>query len=246
MTCRIATITTLANIVYTHFIDKVTHSGRIQINDFTGSVSLNIQPVLMNTLVQNDDWVAVVRSKVTRYYHLYRPTKPRRQPPTIELEWGPPLQKVRMPKYRGKLYYQLTYMGLTQWGYSRVQEHLYDYLRACAALDGRDKVNVTDYNILIKLFKPLQLERHIIETYGFESGRIWSNNIYCIFVELASFGEPTIDQISVDYKCSPRTTHRLVATVPDWCWTKTNSPTRIVATDRTREIFDVCGVNQKW
>lgn len=243
---RLSTVTVLANLVYTHFVRKLTHSGEIRIEDFTGSVSLNIQPVMMHSLVQTDEWIAVIRDKVIRYYHLFRPLEPKDYLPEIDVEWGKPLHYIAMPKYRGKLWYTLITLGLSQWSYARVNEHIKDLLKACAALDGRDRVNVTDYNLLIKLLQPLQLERYIVETYGFEAGRVFDNNLYCILVELASFGHPTIQQICVDYKVSARTAERLIKTVSTWCWIKSNSPKWVLPTDRAKEILNLCGANQKW
>ena len=243
---RVSTITVLANVVYTHYIDKVTRDERIQINDFNGSVGMNIQPVIMNSLVQSDDWVAVVRDKVIRYYHLMRPVHPQRDNPRVNIEWGAPLHEIKMSKHRGKLWYQLVAIGLTQWSHGRVLEHLPDLLRACAALDGRTVVKRIDYNILIKLLQPLQLERYIITSYGFEQGRVFDNNLYCILVELASFGEPTLNTICEDYKVSPETARRLVDTVPDWVFVKTDSPTKVCATPRAKELLDICGVYQQW
>jgi len=243
---RISTITVLANLVYGHHIHKITHSYDFTINDFRGSVSMNIQPVLLNSLVQDDEWVSVVRDKVIRYYHLIRPTKPKPQPPDINFSWGIPLQDVGLAKYKGKLWYQLVAIGLTQWSYARVQEHLPDLLRACSALDDRRKVNITDYKLLIKLLQPLQLERYLVATYGFEQGRVFDNNLYCLLVEFASFGEPSLMQICEDYKVSPSTSESLIATVPQWCYIKTNSPKHIVPTDKCKEILNLCGANQKW
>lgn len=243
---RMSTITTLANLVYSHYVHKITYNYDFEIRDFRGSVSLNIQPVLLNSLVQGDEWVSVVRDKVIRYYHLFRPKRPRRERPEVELSWGPALHDVVIGHDRGKLWYQLISIGLTQWSYARVEEHIPDLLRATAALDGRKKVNRTDYNILIKLLQPLQLERYSITTYGFEAGRVFDNNLYCILVELASFKEPTILTICEDYKVSPSTAERLITTVPQWCWVKANSPKKLMPTKKAVEILDLCGAYQKW
>ena len=246
MWSRVSTITVLANIVYTHMVDKITRDDRIQITDFNGSVSLNIQPVIMNPLVQSEEWIGVVRDKVIRYYHLMRPIKPTSLRPTIKIKWGAPLNEVSMSKHRGKLWYQLVTIGLTQWSHGRVLEHIPDLLKACAALDGRTRVKRIDYKILIKLLQPLQLERYLVTSYGFESGRLFDNNLYCILVELASFGEPTLNTICEDYKVSPDTARRLVDTVPDWVFVKTNSPTKIMPTPRAKELLELCGVYSKW
>jgi len=243
---RLSTITVLANLVYSHYVHKVTHSYEFEITDFRGSVSLNIQPVLLNSLVQSDEWISVVRDKVIRYYHLFRPVKPKPEPPDIKIDWGIPLQDVKKPKHKGKLWYQLIAIGLTQWSYARTLEHIPDLLRAAAALDNRTKVKTTDYNLLIKLLKPLQLERYVVETYGFETGRVFDNNLYCILVELASFKTPTILTICEDYKVSPTTAERLIKTVPNWCWIKSNSPKKLMPTEQTQNILNICGANQKW
>ncbi len=246
MWSRISTITVLSNLVYTHYVHKVTHSYTIEIRDFNGSVSMNIQPVLLNSLVQSDEWVAVVRDKVLRYYHLFRPRKPVRERPNIDVEWGAPLHEVTMAKRKGKLWYHLISIGLTQWSYARVLEHIPDLLRSCAALDGRTKVDASDYRVLIKLLQPMQLERYIIKTYGFETGRVFDNNLYCILVEIASFKKPTVLTVAEDYKVNPRTAVRLCGTVPEWCFVTSDKPKRVLPTERTKEILDLCGANQRW
>lgn len=246
MLCRTATITTLANLVYTHDVDKVTHSGRITIEGFTGSVSLNIQPILMNSLVQSDEWVAVVRDKVLRYYHLYRPLEPQQYAPQVEIDWGLPINMIYMSARRGKLFHQLVWIGLTQWSYARVREHIPDLLKASASLDGRDKVDNSDYRFLKKLLLPMRLEPQIIKSFGFEAGRVFNNNLYCILVELASFGNPSLEQVSVDYKVNDATARRLIQGEPEWAWIKSNSPSRVMPTKATEEILEIAGVKQKW
>lgn len=243
---RTSTITVLANLVHTHFVHKVTHGYDLTLTDFNGSVSLNIQPVLLNTLVQTDDWIAVVRDKVLRYYHLMRPRTPRSEPPHVKIDWGIPLHKVHLGTYKGKLWYQLVAITLMQWSYARVIEHLPHLLKACASLDGRDKVKVADYNILIKLLQPMQLEPYLITSYGFETGRIFNNNLYCILVELASFHEPSIQQICLDYKIAHSTAERLIKAQDTWCWIKSNSPRKVLPTERTTELLDMAGVSQRW
>jgi len=243
---RTATITVLANLVHTHTVHKLTMSYEIKITDFQGSAALNIQPVLMHTLVASDDWIAVIRDKVLRYYHLVRPRRPKAYLPTPEIDWGEPLSLVRHPRCKGRLWYQLITIGLTQWSYARCLEHLPALLRACAALDGRTAVDVSDYHLLIKLLRPMQLERYIVEATGFEAGRWFNGNTYCILVELVSHGAPTIDMIAEDYKVHPRTVERLCAQVPEWCWIKTNSPKQVMPTEQAQKILKLIGAYQKW
>lgn len=243
---RISTITVLANLVYGHYVKKVTQAGVLELSDFYGSASLNIQPVLMQSLVADNDWIAVIRGKVMRYYHLMRPLKPKIMTDVPRIEWGLPLQEVMQPEHKGKLWYQLVAIALTQWGYGRINEFLPRMLRAMAALDQRSHTTQEDYRLLAKMMKPMQLERNLVTSYGFESGRIFDNNAYCILVELASHGNPTIETICEDYKISPATVERLAQSSPEWCWIKVNSPKRICPQEQTTKIFKLAGVNQKW
>jgi len=243
---RTSTVTVLASLVHTHYVYKITQAGLLQITNFQGSASLNIQPVLMQSLVQDEDWIAVVRDKVLRYYHLVRPITPKDYIPKMQIDWGTDYKKVNPSIRKGKLWYQLIAIGLTQWSYARCLEHIPALLRASAALDGREQVQDEDYRLLIKLLKPMQLERYIVTSWGFEEGRNFQNNTYCILVELVSHGEPSLEIIAEDYKISPSTVERLIAAEPEWCYKKSNSPTRVCATDQSKKILNLCGANQKW
>jgi len=246
MWSRTSTVTVLASVVHTHYIYKITQAGILQIQNFQGSASLNIQPVLMNSLVQDNDWIAVVRDKVLRYYHMVRPLVPKNYIPRLKLEWSRPYDTVDLPRHRGKLWHQLISIGLTQWSYARCLEHIPAMLRACASFDDRTEVAMEDYRLLIKLLRPMQLERYIISSYGFEEGRTFQNNTYCILVELVSHGQPTVLTIAEDYKVSPSTVERLVAASPQWAFRKTNSPTRILPTPEAIKILKRCGAYQRW
>jgi hypothetical protein len=243
---RISTVTVLANLIHTHYVKKVTYAGVIEIANFYGSASLNIQPVLMQSIIGDNDWIAVIRDKVMRYYHLIRPLKPKAYLSNPQVNYSIPILDVSTPTYNGKLWYQLVAISLTQWSYGRVLEHLPKLIKACAALDGRTHVEPEDYRLLIKLMKPMQLERYIVQSYAFESGRTFDNNTYCILVELASHGNPTVDTICEDYKVSPETVIRLAQSSPEWCWVKQDSPKRIMPTEQTDNILKLAGVNQKW
>jgi len=243
---RVATITALATITYSHRYSGAVSDARIVLEGFYGSTHLNIQPAMIDALVLSPEWIGMVRDKVIRWYHLIRPIKPKARHPRFKVEWGPTLHEVQIPKYRGKLWWQLYYNCLTQWSAARCNEHIPTLLKAAAALDGREKVNVSDYYTLIKLLKPMVLERYIIKSYGFELGRSFNHNVYCILVELASWGNPTIGQVAYDYGVHPTTVERLVAAEPDWCFIKANTPRRIYPSKQTQQVFKACGIKEKW
>lgn len=243
---RTATVSTLAHLVMQHSIRKITQTTTVEITDFQGAAALNIQPVMMNSIVQDDDWIAVVRDKVIRQYHLIRPIKPCKGLPAVKFNWGANFSKVEEPKRTGVQWQQLVAYGLSQWSYGRCLTHIPEMLKAVTALDNRTKNNHEDYVILANLMKPMQLERFILESYGFEQGRAFNNNVYCILIELASWGEPTIETIAEDYKVHPRTVLSLAATAGEWCMISPDEPKRLIATEQCKKIFERIGVNQKW
>lgn len=243
---RVSTVTVLANLVHTHYVKKITQGYVLEIANFYGSASLNIQPVLMQSIIGDNDWIAVIRDKVLRYYHLIRPTKPKTYLSNPQIDYSIPLQEVMQPKSKGKLWYQLVAIALTQWSYARTLEHLPKMLKAMAALDGRTHTEQEDYRLLSKLMKPMQLERYLVQSYGFESGRTFDNNAYCILVELSSHKYPTIETVCEDYKVSPDTVIRLAQSSSEWCWIKQESPKQLMPTEHSDTILKLAGVNQKW
>lgn len=243
---RTSTVSTLAHLVMQHHVRKITQTTTVEISDFQGSAALNIQPVLMNSMVQSEDWVAVVRDKVYRHYHLIRPIHPIRGMPCVDFDWGAGIQNVDEPKQKSKEFSQLVQYGLVQWSYGRCLTHIPEMLRATAALDGRTRIHKEDFIILGNLMRPMQLERFILESFGFETGRSFNNNVYCLLIEMASWGQPTIDVISEDYKVHPKTVLQLAASAGDWCMISPDEPKRLLQTEQCKNIFERIGVNQKW
>jgi len=243
---RMATITTFAELCYSHFVRKLTMTLNIAVNDFHGAAILNIQPVLMVGIMQSDEWEAVIRDKTVRYYHLFRPLKPKRNPPRVQFDLGLPMEDVKTPKGRGALWYKMVRIGLVQWSYARVLEHCTDLLRAAAAIDGRRRVNASDYYTCIKLMKPMMLERFLMEKYAFEAGRVFQHNAFCILTELATHSDLTLDTVCVDYKVSPSTAERLIGTVSDWAFVLTNSPKRVMPTEYAKKVLRLVGVYDRW
>lgn len=243
---RTSTVSALAHLVMQHSIKRITMTSIVEITDFQGSASLNIQPVMMGSIVQDDDWIAVIRDKVIRQYHLIRPIKPCKGLPDVSFSWGSDFNHVEEPKRTGKEWYQLIAIGLAQWSYGRCLQHIPEMLKAMAALDNRTKCKHEDYVLLAKLMQPMQLERFILDSYGFETGRQFNNNIYCLLIELASWGEPTIETIAEDYKVHPRTVLSLASTAGEWCMISPDEPKRLIATEQCKKIFEKIGVNQKW
>jgi len=238
---RTSTITVLASLVHTGYVYKITQQYAIEIDGFQGSAAINVQPVLMNALVADEDWVAVVRDKTLRYYHLHRPRKPHEAAPNIKVNWGVPTDTVQLKIRKGKLWYQILSYGLTQWSYARCLEHIPAYLKAAAALDGRSEVTTADYRLLIKLFKPMALERYLLKSFGMESGRTFQDDVFCLLTELATDKVVPVETVCEDYKVSPNTIKQVVHDNSDWFYIKENSPELLMPTEYTKKILTLIG-----
>ena len=214
---RITTMTTLAELVYSHYCISRMSTLSFEVKDFYGSALVNLQPVLLREIVHSPEWEASIQDKTIRYYHLYRPLKPNPMPPDVDLSWGIDAGEVKTPKLKGRLAVRLMEIGESQWGLSRLIEHLQDLLKASAALDCRREVNTSDYRLLVKILKPLMIESLVMDKRQFESQRFLESNALAILTEFVTYGQFTLDRISRDYKLSKATCYRIMARYSeDW------------------------------
>lgn len=222
---RITTITTLGELVYSHYCKSALIGTVYNIENFYGSAIVNVQPVLLKELVKSDEWEASIQDKSIRYYHLYRPQEPNSSVPEVEIQWGKSLDSVAKVDSAGKLLNELKVIGSIQWGLARTKEHISDLLRAAAALDNRDKVTQADLAILLKIIRPLSYEGLIGSKTAFESERNINSNLLAILTEYVTYGKFTLAQIAQDYKLSLSQCYRIMQQC-SLQWTEvTKSPT---------------------
>lgn len=213
---RTATVTSFAELCYSHFISKHTMTVSVEIADFYGSAILNVQPPVLGMLVASDEWEVVTQDKTVRYYHLNRPVKPNSSKPQFDIDWGVDLSEVQKPRHDYKLYAKLEAIASVQWSDARVLEHLDDLLKASAALGGRTSVNNEDFVLLYRLMRPMLVEKYIRDKYGFEIGRVLDTNLLAVLVEFASWKNISIGRIARDYKISESTVYRLLSGIQQW------------------------------
>jgi len=213
---RIHTVTSFAELCYSHFIAKYTMTVTVEIFEFHGSAVLNVQPPVLAALVESDEWEVVTADKTVRYYHLYRPVKPNENKLEPSIDWGIDFDLIHKPRHSYRQYDKLAKIASIQWSDARVLQHLDSLLKASAALARRQDVNVDDYNLLARLMKPMTVERHITSKSGFEVGRRLDTNLLAVLVEFASWKDINIERICRDYKVSPSTAYRLLAQIGEW------------------------------
>lgn len=207
---RIGTITTLAELIYSHYCSSNLAKMTYDITDFYAAGIVNIQPVLLRSLVMSQEWEASVQDKTLRYYHLMRPLEPNPEPPALKLEWGLSFDATTPPRLTGKLSEALQREAEPQWGLSRLKEHLRDLLRAAAALDKRRTVTQADYRLLLDVMKPCQIEKLVMDKTNFESQRYLHSNKLAVLTEYLTYGQFTLQTIARDYKVSESQAYRLM------------------------------------
>jgi hypothetical protein len=214
---RINTMTTLAELVYSHYIHSRMAHMSFDIEDFFGSAIVNIQPVLLKSLVTSAEWEASMEDKAVRYYHLHRPSDPRNKMPDVRIDWGGEYGKVAETDTTTEQFRQFMFENKGQWTLSRTKEHLSSFLQAAAALDGREAVNDEDYRVVNRLLKPLKYETLVMDKQNFESERHLDSNRLAILTEMVTYGHFTLSQISNDYHISEVHAYRLMENCTvDW------------------------------
>ncbi|GAH64293.1 unnamed protein product, partial [marine sediment metagenome] len=165
------TISAFCQLCYSHTISKHTMQSDFEIQNFHGAAIMNIQPALLAEVYAYPEWEGLIQEKTLRYYHLYRPVEPVQIMPEVTIDWGIDIDQVNKPRHDYRLYQTLWNIASLQWSDSRAVEHLDSLLKALAALDGRKNVANSDLQFLLKLMKPMTIERHVFNKTGFETGR---------------------------------------------------------------------------
>ena len=208
---RITTITTLAELVYSHYCISHLQGSNFEIRNFYGAALVNIQPILLKEVVKSAEWEASMMDKSMRYYHLYRPQNPNPEPPPVELDWGADTAKVEKPELKGKLAEELKSIGECQWGLSRLREHIADLLVASAALDKRGKVSSHDFRLLIKLLAPMGIESLVTDKQELEAQRYLASNQLAILTQFFTYGSFTLEQLARDYHLSQGQCYKIMS-----------------------------------
>lgn len=200
---RTKIIGVLVALCYTHHVQSFMQGSEYEINNFQGSALVGVQPVWLRELMLTGEWEGSIQDKCLRYYHLVRPTVPNLSKPVAQIENGLPFSDVKdfTPDSENIHWQRLTQLGIMQWSKARCRQHLQDYLKAVAALEGRDIVNVDDYEILEILLRPMAYETISVVKTDFEGEKRLNNNLIALIAEYNTYqGQFSLGQVAMDYK----------------------------------------------
>ena len=235
------TLKTAVHLVYEHQISKYNSTTQLNIQNFHGSFLTTIQPNKMQEIVSSSSWEAVIRDKMIRYYHLIRPIKPVIAPIAVKAKWGTDISKVSDKIPKSDYYQILIDLAYSQWSKSRGKQHLQDFLKACAALDNRQRIMTKDLELLWYLMMPMKLEQYFMVKHQLESQINFQNDHLCILSELASYDTLTIQDIMNDFHISQHNAKDIIFKLDDIVMCEPEYPFRIRATEIARKILLECG-----
>lgn len=235
------TLKTAVHLVYEHKISKYNSTTQLKIENFQGSFLTTIQPNKMQEVVSSSSWEAVIRDKMIRYYHLIRPTRPIIAPIDVKVRWGSDFDKVSDKIPKSDYYTILEELAFSQWSKSRGKEHLTDFLKACAALDGRTRILTKDLELLWYLMLPMRLEQYMMIKHSLEANINFQNDHLCILSELASYENLTIKEIMNDFHISQHNAKDIIFKLDDIVMMEPEYPFRILPTEVARKILLECG-----
>jgi len=242
---RVATMTSFCELVYSHFVEKHAQGVSLSIEDFNGSAVINCQPGVLRRVVETSEWEATIQDKCLRYYHLFRPLIAERKRPVVTPRVIPLIQPQDDFTPTNKKWNTLVRLGLVQWSRARTNEHMSDYLRAAALIDGRDTVNETDYDAVLRILTPMVAERFLMEKRELDGGRIFNASLNFLMVEFASYGTFALELIVENYKVSEAVALGLMRSMNNYAEVQTNSPTLIVPKERMQRILNLIGTRDE-
>lgn len=238
---RVATITSFCELVYSHYVEKHAQGVSLRISDFSGSAVINCQPGVLKRVIETNEWESTIADKTLRYYHLFRPIAAERTRPVITPRQIPLIKPQDNFNPTDKLWDTLMRLGLVQWSRARSTEHMADFLRAAALIDGRNTVTHADYDEVLRILTPMVAERFLMEKSELDGGRMFNASLNFLMVECASYGSFPLDIIVENYKVNEAVARGLMRSMNNYVDVQTNSPTMVIPKDNMQRILKLVG-----
>ena len=239
---RVQTLVTMAELIHGHFVSKDAHQIKIEIDDFHGSAVLNIQPPVLQEVMEHPTWHSNLADKSMRYYHLVRAVWPTRDALAVPIDWGLELGDVEPYNGNPDLWQEILEIGLEQWTRPRAIEHSEDLLRAVAAIGRAPAPGDAEAEILLKLMRPLTVEMEVMEMHGFGSKAQLNVNLLYLLSEFASYQNVTYQIIATDMHMRPRKVASVLEGMVDWYEKVGNNPVVLQPTTRLTQLLEKAGI----
>ena len=202
-------------LTYDHGLSKLNAKTDLEISDFYGSFLSSVQPEVMPQIVNGVSWEAVIRDKSIRYYHLFRVTKPNREPLSVDVKWGESIQDISYSKINTPIHDELRKVFLSQHGLARADEHLTDFLKAICAFDLRKKVTLSDYKVALEITRPMRLENQLLWKNSIAGEKEFLVDHFYMLSEFATYGKVNLEQLASNWFVTLNSLSRILQNVKE-------------------------------
>jgi len=222
----VATAQVFTALTYSGSVRKTTGRIDISIRNFKGSAILLLQPVIYKKILENEMFEAEIRDKSIRYYHLRRPVKPNDNPINAELDYKyldevivdlPPKLK------RSRKYQRALHNFRHEHSIGRAEQHLDDYLKACALANGRLEVTKADLDLIEQLSRNFRFELSVFTKEELEGNRYLDPNMIALFSVLATHKKYPVSNLTFDFQVRKSRLYQILENLSEWCYTLKNS-----------------------
>jgi len=195
---QISTVMVFAELCYSGFFRKITGQMVLDIEGFSGSCIINLQPLLLRKLLKAPEFEADIKDKAIRYYHLHFPTQTNLDTPDIGIEI-PIMTEPKPALISDLIKHELYQKGLNNFEYefstARAKQHFEDMLRASAFINHRDKVTEADLWLVYEISKTFLVELELFQKKDLEGARKLDTNIIPLLSAMNTWKTPTITDL---------------------------------------------------
>jgi len=240
---QFATVSAFSSLCYTGRIFKLSGQLELNIEGFRGCALINLQPLMLRKIVRLSEYETDIRDKCIRYYHLRFPIKENLNAPVFDkgLGWGY-LQHFDLPfnheesDYLDRAYDNFRY----EFTKARAREHMNAYLNASAKFNDRIKVTRADMWLIWQLSRNFRIEPEIMNKYSLEGSRDIDPNLLPLITALATYKNPTIQELVYRYGVKATRMYEIVGELKDYC-SIVRQKGIVVPTEATIKILEDIG-----
>jgi hypothetical protein len=236
---QIMTLMTLAELVYSKFVEKYTHSLELRISNFNGSAIINIQPLLYRKVLLAPEFETDIRDKTIRYFHMSLPRETNIIPANDELnKMRRRIDFTTQVKIDtdNPLYRKIVSNFRNEHSLTRAEEHTIKLLRGIALLDNRTETKDIDYQLLYNYSKNFQVELEITEKKALEGLRKLDINIIAILTVINSYGKVKVDELCKIFQVKRSTMYNILAELGDYV-ILFQQKGLVLPTDKTKKLL---------
>jgi hypothetical protein len=240
---RSATLLVFAELVYTGYYRIATAKVSIEIENFKGSAIINSPSYLMKEIFIDPVYETDIRDKMIRYYHISRPMRPITEMPNLDTEEVNNIihnytttitPKIPQEIFGTEEYKNGIRLFMNEFTMTRAKEHFDKLIKACAIINGRDAVRLSDVELVKKLFINFIIENDLFEKQSLEGPRYLNENLIPALSMLFSYPLLTLEDFETTFQVKETQVRRILGKLDKYLYVKDRL---VIPTDFTKNLI---------